>query len=508
MPSSSPADQAPPPTPTPLTWANRLKTWFLQRPQTPPSPPPSDRLTPPAGTTVVFVHGFISGPGCWDPFLSRLTADDDLKNFGFTRFHYPTEFIEWNPSKRIPDIKECANSLAEFLDTDCPNGPLILVGHSMGGLVIQSFLAQKIAGERGMDLARIRSVVLFATPNRGSTILTSLRSIFTRLRTNSQEQDLQVLNKDIAETSDVIVRSILDAQGTTNIKCPIPFRVFWGAQDAVVPEVSARGSFVEASCLPGGHSEIIRPDPADPRDQRYLALKDSLLNPVGHPSIYDIDLFEVTISVSPTSRETTHILQDTKPPMEVHADNVALRLVRIVFSRQNRCRIPYDQTYRSENGFVESLGYTGQNQALPETMSEYYSTGKRWTYLFTPDQGETFQMKLRIYDGFGDDQRSWHNHMKANAHYKLFRFTLNLKDYRDAGYSLSPEPSFYYHSKNIEDHTLCSNRVFESPLPYVPSADPWMRTWEMANIHGGVVDIAWDLKKSVPSSTTPERSDR
>ena len=57
--------------------------------------------------------------------------------------------------------------------------------------------------------------------------------------------------------------------------CPIPFRVFWGLQDDVVPRVSARGSFIEASPLPGGHSEIIQCDPDGP-DERYLFLSDIL----------------------------------------------------------------------------------------------------------------------------------------------------------------------------------------------------------------------------------------
>lgn len=462
-----------------------------------------------ARTSVVFVHGFISSAKCWDPFITQLQKDTDLTQNGFTfsRFQYPTEFIEWNPSKRIPDINECANGLGEFLETECAADSIILVGHSMGGLVIQSLLAQKIRDQRGMDLARIRSVILFATPNRGSTILTTLRSIFASLRTNSQEQDLQVLNKDIAETSDIIVRSILSAKGTDGLQCPIPFRVFWGAQDNVVPEVSARGPFVEASCLPGGHSEIIQCDPKNPRDQRYVALKDALLNPIGHPSIYEIDLFEVSLAVSPASRDTTYTLRDLEKPLEIHTDNIALRMIKIVFSKQNRCRIQYDQTYRSENGFVELLGLTEPNEALPETLSEYYSTGKKLTYLFTPDRDDTFLMKVRIYGGYGKDERSWHNHMKANARYKLFRFTLNLKDYHDAGYQVSPEPNLYYHDQNIMDHKLCSNRVFESPLPCIPGSDPWLRTWELSNIKGGVVDIVWDLKGATQPSPIPERAE-
>jgi len=68
-------------------------------------------------TTVVFVHGFISSPKCWDPFVTQLEKDDALiaKGFRFTRYQYPTKFLEWNYAKR-PGINECGYGLDDFLD--------------------------------------------------------------------------------------------------------------------------------------------------------------------------------------------------------------------------------------------------------------------------------------------------------------------------------------------------------------------------------------------------------
>jgi pimeloyl-ACP methyl ester carboxylesterase len=448
-------------------------------------------------TTVVFVHGFISNPSCWDPFIKRLENDGDFagKGYLFTRFEYTTKFIEWDPTKRIPEIGECSNLLDLFLHNQPKYDQLFLVGHSMGGLVIQSFLAQKIIAQRGKELAKIRSVILFATPNRGSTILSSLRGIFSKFRKNPQEEDLQVLDKDVAETSDVITRSILAAKSIDKGCCPIPFRVFWGLQDDVVPEVSARGSFVEASALPGGHSEILQCDPVETTDQRYPALKSALLDPIGHPSIYEIERFEVTLAVSPAAPETTFTLSGDVKPFTIQTDNVAIRTIRIAFSEQNRCTTPYEQFYRSEQGLVELLSLTQPNDAPDEVKSEYYNTGKKFSYIFTPEQGKTFSIKLRIYKGFGDGQRTWHNHMKADARYKLFRLTLNLQAYQNAGYQVSQGPDMFYYPQNIMDHNLCANRVGEIPLPYLSSTEPGLRTWEIPNVNGGVVDLAWDVKK-------------
>jgi hypothetical protein len=171
--------------------------------------------------------------------------------------------------------------------------------------------------------------------------------------------------------------------------------------------------------------------------------------------------------------------------------------VKLSFSKQNRCRIPYDQMYRSEQGYVEVLSYDGVNEAAEETMSEYLSTGRRYTYLFTPDQDKTYCMKLRIYNGFGEGQRSWHNHMKQNARYKLFRITVNLKDYRDAGFALSSEPTLYFHPRKIMDHQLCTFRNPEEIIGPLPGTDPFVRTWELPDVQGGVVDVTWDVKPAV-----------
>ncbi|HEX4007742.1 MAG TPA: alpha/beta fold hydrolase [Acidobacteriaceae bacterium] len=450
-------------------------------------------------TSVIFVHGFISSPDCWKTFRKLLGKDQDFAARGYRLlwdFQYPTKALQLLPQKRIPSIDECGAFLRDYVQRNAPEGRVMLVGHSMGGLVIQSYLAGKIHQQQGCDLARIRTVVTFATPNRGSTMLESLRGVFQLFRTNVQDKELEVLNQDVAETSDVIVRNILGSDGPAECSCPIPFQVYWGLEDNVVPEVSARGPFVEAGPLPGDHSGILEPKDAD--DDRYKALKSALLDPVGHPAIYEVELWDVNLAVTPNDAGTPIALRGFDTPIEVRTDNTAVRQMRLVFSKQNRCVRQWEQMYRSKQGWVQTLGVTGTNEASPAEMSDYYETAKRFTYAFTPkvsDQGQSFSMKLRIYNGFGEGQRDWHDHLNPKVRCRQFRFTLNLKDFGNAGYALSQEPTMYFYGQDVVDHDLCDQRVGETPLPPVAGDDPWNRTWEMADVRGGVVDLAWDVKK-------------
>jgi hypothetical protein len=453
-------------------------------------------------TTVIFVHGFDSDPDYWKTMRKALEKDGELEARGYKlvwTFSYPTKFLELLPTKRIPSVMECGSYLADFVERNAPDGRIMLVGHSMGGLVIQAYLAKKIIDKRAPDLQRILTVVTFATPNRGSTILSTMRNIFTWLSDNPQDKELMVLNKEIADTSETIVRSVLGAEGLDATSCPIPFRVFWGMEDKIVPEVSACGPFVEASPLPGGHSEILQPDPAKPDDPRLLEMKSALLDPVGHPAIYELDLWETNLTVSPNDPSKVIPLHGFDDPIQVQTDNVATRDMQFVFSRQNRCAKPWDQMYRSKQGFVRMLSLTGTNEASDAEMSEYVETAKRFTYVFTPvitsSQTQTYAERLKIYNGFGDGQRNWHDHLKPNARCRLYRFVLNLKDFGNAGYTLTSPPALHFLDQDVMDHSLCDSCDGRDPLPPLQSDDPWVSTWEIENVHGGVVDLEWDVKK-------------
>jgi hypothetical protein len=438
----------------------------------------------------------------WQPFIDRLKVDKDFPpdRYSFLTFAYPTRILELSPLRRIPPIKDCGDELATYIKLHCADADaLFLVGHSMGGLVIEAMLAAKLKGSAA-DLKRIRGVIQFATPNRGSNMISDARSIFTMLTgDHPQEKSLRTLDEDTDDILREVERGILRTTACTKDTCPIAFQVFYGLEDKIVPKVSARGPFDEVGGLPGDHSSILdggEDRDGDPDDLRYLSLKDSLLNPMGHPSIYEISLFDVTLSVEPVSREITFQIPDLDKPVSVTTDNKALRTITFTFSDKNRCHTPYKQVYRSIDGYVQFISTSSQNEASSADKSTYRSEGKLYTYVFTPDHGDTFSMRLCIYNGFSEGQRSWHNHMEPNAHYQKLRITLDLRAYQAAGYTFSPEPRLCYYPGDSQDHELCAqrqNKVADS-LPPLPGDSPWLRTWELHDVLVGIVDLVWDVR--------------
>lgn len=214
---------------------------------------------------VVFVHGVRSAARMWDPFGSLISGDEELSRIAaepVPRFEYATGIwrSSFKPLTVIPSVSTAADSLKEYLATDAGAfDRLVLIGHSQGGLVIQRCLARMLAEGRGLELARIRRVVLLATPNTGSQLLLTARRVL--VRRNPQERSLRPFDELVADTLRVVQRDIVHAPAApTERSCRIPFSVYAGESDKVVTRASAQAVFPDAAVLPGDHFTIAKPD--------------------------------------------------------------------------------------------------------------------------------------------------------------------------------------------------------------------------------------------------------
>ncbi len=457
-----------------------------------------------ATTAVIFVHGFWSNAATWNRIVSLLNKDKDFSNaYGFACFEYSSPKLPWNPLTRIPGLEELGEELKAFLNRsfkDFENW--ILVGHSQGGLVIQSYLKRKINSNEGNDLAKIRSVIMLATPNEGSIKFSILRRIIFSIRPNPQAEDLKVLNPYISDLHRFIQERILQATAVNDNFCPIPFVAFYGSEDDVVPRASAIGAIPETLPLRANHLTIIQP--AGERDERYIELRNAILHPVGHPSIFEIDQCRIALKVAPLREPYTARYGNASRIVET--DNQAERSLNVRFFPNNRCFKPFPVRYRTNapNGFVQHL--RGDLKMMSADESAYQIEGKDLKYYFTPkksDRPQEFENVIEVYGGFSAGNRDWHFHLipqdEFGVHYRLFSFSLDLTGYSTGRYEIS-EPNLYFHQDDVKCGELCKNRGHGTKQPCLSSGAASVWSWELRECRGGVIDVEWDLAEKVETS--------
>jgi pimeloyl-ACP methyl ester carboxylesterase len=209
---------------------------------------------------ILFIHGLFSSREAWKEFGDLLHEDPEITSrFDLRFFEYPSPKLNLNPRREIPSIDTLADALRTYVDTELKNYPeVVLVAHSQGGLIAQRFIARALNDGRAQDLAQIKLVIQFATPNSGSEFALSLRKKFS-IWGNPQETELRPLARSISETLRVVINRAVHARQVTSNQIPIPFVAYAGESDAIVTPQSAQFVFPVAGMLPGNHSSIIRP---------------------------------------------------------------------------------------------------------------------------------------------------------------------------------------------------------------------------------------------------------
>ena len=134
---------------------------------------------------LVFVHGFFGGKNTWGNFPALLSGviDCEVSQYGFRTLYLPI----FGKSTSVHQLAE--GLLSELkANNSFDSSELILVGHSLGGLVIRQLLVNlELKGIQH----NIRKVAFFAVPQDGSGFANLLANL-PFLRCNK----LKALNKD------------------------------------------------------------------------------------------------------------------------------------------------------------------------------------------------------------------------------------------------------------------------------------------------------------------------
>ena len=219
-------------------------------------------------TLVLFIHG-LAGDAfeTWGRFPELLQKDDQFERkyrMGF--FSFPTALVRLIPffSRKFPTIQELAAALrTEINNRYAEFGGVVLVCHSLGGLIARKYVLDEVKAKREL---RVNGIVLFAVPNNGADLarisnLISWRHHQVRQMTRGADI-LELLNEDWF------------AMGLPGI---IRAKYVTGTQDRVVDRTSAKATWgnPEAETVAGkGHIDLVKPERVD--DAVVLILKNFL----------------------------------------------------------------------------------------------------------------------------------------------------------------------------------------------------------------------------------------
>ncbi|AUC23873.1 hypothetical protein BTO15_18010 [Polaribacter sejongensis] len=235
-----------------------------------------------ANNVIVFVHGFVGGKTTWinengeKPLIDSLLLEDEIyTNFDIGVFTYHTQLLELFPKiKKLKNMiwgkKTTTNSpiddIAKILKTSityrCEKyDNIILIGHSMGGLVSKRFILDDI---NEFSVSRVKLYISLATPHSGS----NLANLGGKIVDNLQVNDMKPLGKNINELNDEWVKC-------TNL----PKRFYaQGMSDKIVPKESSVALDRDKQKIfysDDDHFSIIIPD--NENDNILLALKSELI---------------------------------------------------------------------------------------------------------------------------------------------------------------------------------------------------------------------------------------
>jgi pimeloyl-ACP methyl ester carboxylesterase len=195
---------------------------------------------------VVFVHGLFGHHShTWGDFPFLLSQDSRLAHCDFICWGYPSDLRIKRFTRlpflghRLPKVPDVANALF----TDLCNeqiagsyGDLVLVGHSLGGLVLLHMILTLLssADPDKRVLSRLRHLVLYATPTDGVQIPLIARA-HPQARSISVESNvIETIRRQWLER----VRSVRAEDPEVPGKLFLPVTAIAGLEDAAVPSKS------------------------------------------------------------------------------------------------------------------------------------------------------------------------------------------------------------------------------------------------------------------------------
>lgn len=177
---------------------------------------------------IIFIHGLGSNhERTWKVLEQLVRSHYDLAPRWETKvYEFETKKVRpltnWFFGPRYLSIPQLAKGLKTFIEIHCEEyESVVLIGHSMGGLVTAKFLTTE---HPRMNADQIKGAMFFATPFEGSHLANIADAISFR------HTQVRAMIKSSGETTE-ICEQFKETVESSNI----PYRIIGGGQDRTVP---------------------------------------------------------------------------------------------------------------------------------------------------------------------------------------------------------------------------------------------------------------------------------
>ena len=205
---------------------------------------------------VVFVHG-LNGDryGTWGNFPKFLF--DDCPHVDVGAYSYRSGFKRLF-SKESVSLSTEARIFADDLRDDSQYERIILIGHSMGGLLARSVVKRLQETGQGVALARVKALILMASPQAGSQ-----RGVPGADKLLTDAEVLKAHGPFVTEIDEVFKSHIDNSpEAVSPDKVHLPVWAVIGAADKWVDPLSAALGLPagQTKTVHGGHTDIVKPE--------------------------------------------------------------------------------------------------------------------------------------------------------------------------------------------------------------------------------------------------------
>lgn len=358
-------------------------------------------------SAVVFVHGLFGHYSqTWGDFPFLLTQDSRLAHCDVVMWGYPSDLrvLQFAALPFLGHRPPEVGSVAKALATDLCNeevagsyGDLVLVGHSMGGLVILKMILDllMLPNQDCRILPRLRHILLYATPTDGVQLPQIARA---HRQAKSIAMDSSLIST-IRKEWTARVRTVRPSDPKVPGRMHLPVTPVAGLEDAAVPPESVAAMFESTETAPGNHTEVAKPtsrEAASFQILRKVLLTSTIprliddetrLHATNHKIVSEAR--EVLFTTGSRSRDKTYLAA-----IETHlVQNPALRYYRVLMGQPRRPEVieHLHRVLAVRDPSDRSYGYKTTHLAVydkPQEQWEVFLCGnERMCVAVLPSQG-------------------------------------------------------------------------------------------------------------------------